>query len=201
MNPIILDSNLVKTVITNSNDTVLIVFNQFGSSNQSSVNILIPLIPIIAAIIGGLIALYQVRGNTISNARITWIESFRNTIAEYCMNSELTFIKIDNMAFKVKEQNNNFYTGFNKDYDEYVSYNSNALKYSLKIKLYLNLNEDKPKRIATLINKIDSDLAACFGKYDEKYENTIKSNLWEITRLSNIIIKEEWEKAKSYVIL
>lgn len=194
MNPIILDSNLVKTVITNSNDTLLIVFNQLSRSNYNIDNYIVT---ILVTLLAGTIALIQVRGNTISSARITWIENFRNSVAEYCMNSEKTVMQILNMDFKAKNFPNAIYVGFYKDNDAYVQYSSEATKYSLKIKLYLNLEEAKPKRIEELINKIDNDLVECYGSSNKKqFESEIKMNLKEITRISNIIIKEEWEKAK-----
>lgn len=195
---LILESNIAKNLFINSNDTVLrISYLHQNTSSNNSLNLAI-LIPIIAVIIGGIITLLQVRGNTITNARILWIENFRNSVAEYCAFAEKAIMQIANMVYKKEKGGNKMYDGFLSDYDKYFTYHCETTKYSNKIKLYLNIKEKKPKKIENLINKIDKDISSSFNQYNEKYENQVKDNIINIVKISRIIIKEEWEKSKTY---
>lgn len=195
---VMLDSNITKIVLENTNDTILKIINLHNTSNNDNYFNLNLLIPIIVAFIGGVVTLMQVRGNTISNARIEWIENLRSTIAEFCIFSEKVIMQISNMDFKSKQLHKRFYGGFIKDYSDYLNYSSEAIKFSRKIKLYLNAKEDKHRKIEILLDEIDENSSNCFTKYDDKYEIIIKEALTEIILLSKDIIKEEWEKSKSY---
>jgi hypothetical protein len=197
MNPIILDSNLVRTVITNRNDTLLIVFNQYSNSSHSSQNSLFLLIPIIATIIGGVIALFQVRGNTISSARITWIENFRIAISEYCVEIQNAILIMQNSLDRIRTEGPRYIQADRIiDYNKYVDSHRKAKILAIKIKLYLHSKEIEHKEIEKEIDRHESIVE--FKNISNINLVDFENDINKIIVNSKIIIKTEWEKAKSY---
>src|SRR5215217_7805039 len=60
-----------------------LIFNDLPWSTLFSSTVLKAGFAVFLAVVGGLIALYQVKANVISSARIKWIEDFKTNVAEY----------------------------------------------------------------------------------------------------------------------
>lgn len=144
------------------------------------------------ALIGGLIALYQVKANVISSARIKWIEDFKTNIAEY---SSTTNSLIFNFREFDDPKNGDARRVYHQQYMDGVQ---KAM--SIKGKIFINLNRDEApyEKIYQIINKIET--------------LTLHSNLRNICKDENYYLLEiefdalnvatfeamkiEWEKAK-----
>jgi len=181
-------------VFLNSKDSILINHHSIENivncckcsniKNPDGFNIitLLPiLIPLVLVILSGLFALYQVKSNSISSARILWIENFRTNLSEYCSYTIKAIHKLSDMLAKSKIYKTADYPDLYKDYNEYISNHSESNKCKYKTKLYLNSVESKPKEIEDLLDSIEIDINNYFNDKDEKYYDII----------------EEWTKSKN----
>jgi hypothetical protein len=181
----------INTVV---NDTLVHVsnFTNYQMPKEDSFNWL----TILLALIAGLIALYQVKSNVISSARITWIENLRLTLSEYCV------VVIDTATLKEKYQilidNKEKEKKFDEKFEELKSdvFNNNSKMHKLgkKALLYLNSSNPNHKEIETSINEI-------FKHLNEKEIKNINIKLLEektdiIISTSKQVFREEWKKSK-----
>lgn len=210
---IFLDSNVVHNIFPNNSDILMkILFIKNNPPSESIFNWTV-LIPIIVVIIGGIITLYQVRSNTISSARIKWIENFNDIISEYCVYAEKTIIQIGNIneKYKINKEYKEAKTSFNsnsdekvfkseylQDYHEYLEYISKALEYLNKIRIYLKMKDNRHKEIDDLLLENKAKTSLCFKNFSENEEKRIKDNIEKIAIISREIVNGEWKKSKSY---
>lgn len=153
------------------------------------------LITIFLALIAALIALYQVKLNTISSARITWIENLRDSISNYTAEVTKCAIILENMSVEFKNKNViEIEEILKNDYEKYVesSYKSEIL--ASKIKLYLNSNEKEHQKIEFLINKITNHIHEQEIKDIDRVK--LQKYIEEIIKISKQIFKKEWKKSK-----
>lgn len=162
-------------------------------TTHENTNLPASIIPILLALLAGLIALYQVKSNTISSSRITWIENLRTTLSEYCVETSGVVIHQKNIIDKMDKNGIN-YQGLNDDYEKYFDCHSKSEKFAYKVKLYLNPDEPKHNQIINLIDKISNILEKTSAKDIDKKE--INSDLNSIITLSKSVFKEEWIKSK-----
>lgn len=208
----VLDSNLAHNIFLNSNDTLFKILYVQNSTASGSVFNWSVLIPVIVVFLGSIVTLYQVRSNTISNARIKWIQEFGVSISEYCIYAERTVLQIGLIGFKKNSSviNNKNLQGnknfcyykeskeYFRDYDKYSNYQGETDKYAYKIRLYLNPEEEKYKKIDSLINQIEKDASEYFYDFNDEHESRTRNNITEFINISRGIIKDEWKKAKTY---
>ncbi|HRP92575.1 MAG: hypothetical protein IT276_01770 [Ignavibacteriaceae bacterium] len=159
-------------------------------------------IPIIVVILGGFLAIYQVKMNIIKSARITWIENLRDTLSQYISATSNVEQILDLMRADVNSGTDPD-ASFKNHSKSLISSSNESMRYATKVKLYLNIKEDKHKALA---DKIDEFIDNCVNTFDKrgdertKAKNAIKSNIQSIVRLAQYILKNEWDRvSKSWI--
>lgn len=155
------------------------------------------IVTILIALIAGVVAIYQVKLNVISNSRIKWIENLRDTISHY--NAEITnlSIQIGNFAAETKNlsEGSPQYKDFVKEhYRNYLELVVVTDKLKNKILLYLNGKEEKHRKIEEHIHLISNKLHKS-DVYHINFEE-IEIHQKEIIKNSKEIFKKEWDKSK-----
>jgi hypothetical protein len=167
-------------------DTLYHVITIVQKSSDSSLSdkLLENSITIIIALMAGLVALYQVKSNIVSSARIKWIEELRQEISQLYNESLGTILYWGTYAN----------SRINQDYEKYDSAHSNFFILSNRIKMKLNISESDHKKLNDQIEKIEKMLDP---ENIEKYkQEDIEIILKEIVELSRQIFKTEWDKSK-----
>lgn len=148
-------------------------------------------IAIVLALLAGGLALFQIKANVISSARIKWIEDLRDTL------SKLYPVSLDTVT-SAREYRIAKSSGKDAEAIRYDEANSRYLSdfnaLSNKIKMLLNSSEPEHRQIEHVIDVIDK-------KLDKKNIDTvtayeINDDLKLIVSLSKIIFKKEWDKSK-----
>ncbi|MES2544736.1 MAG: hypothetical protein V4548_07615 [Bacteroidota bacterium] len=144
------------------------------------------------ALIGGLIALFQVKANVISTARIKWIEEFKINIAEYAsVSNEIIFSYREHSHSKDKDIADLYY----QKYMECVHKSM-----TIKGKIYMNLN--LKEHLYTEINKIIQRIEILtdhtnleFISEEENYHK-ISDEFDNLNSITHKAMKVEWDKSK-----
>ncbi len=189
-----------KLQITESNhnlvDKSVHCSNKKTSDNTSCSNtfwsdILKNFVTIILALIAGFLALYQMKVNIISSARIRWIEDLRDTLSKLYPATLDILNSFENHKLHSKHNNTQ------KADESYLEYTKNMTTFnalSNKVRMQLNSNEPAHKAIENILDEIDSkihqnNILKITGEELELY-------LKKIVVHSKVIFKEEWEKSK-----
>lgn len=141
---------------------------------------------IIVALIAGSVALFQVKSNIISTARIKWIESLRISISELYAAALKTAL--------IQTNRKKLGTIGSDEYNKYVDEHSKFFILSNRIKMQLNIKEDYHKQLEELINKVEIILDP--KNKDSIDQDNVELELKEIVKISSIIFKNEWDKSK-----
>ena len=155
-------------------------------------NIFTNIIPIIVVIIAGLLALFQVKANIISSARIEWTQNLRKTLSLFLSEVMNINLNLRDIASKYNGTNKNEVgDNYIKQYDNFKKVN----EYASQIKLFLNNQKESycnlQKKIDEYVFKATKD--PNFG--DVKCLDDMEA---EIIDLSQKILKQAWEDAKSF---
>lgn len=149
---------------------------------------------IAAVLLAGLLALYQVKSNTIASSRINWNDSLKKSLSQYYTETLNTafyrneFIETNTKAKGSETIKNEIYRKYLESLSQY-----NALSNILRMQL--NSNESEHNRIEIILDKIDRIID---GEPEKLIDlNSLELDLREIVALSKIIFKREWEKSKS----
>lgn len=156
-------------------------------------NIFTNIIPIIVVIIAGLLALFQVKANIISSARIEWTQKLRKTLSLFL--SEVMHINLNLRDIASK------YNGTNKDEagESYIKQYDNFKKvneYASQIKLFLN-NQKEPDH-QDLQKKIDEYVFKATKDPNFDDVKSLDDMEAKIIELSQKILKQAWEDAKTF---
>jgi len=152
-------------------------------------------ITIFLALTAALIALYQVKSNIISSARITWIENLRDAISNYTVEVSNCATILENTMDEGKGRSDDEIEKILKDnYHLYFVSSSKSNILAHKIYLYLNSQEDDHKEIEILIKKISNHLHKTHLK--ELNKDEIEVDVEKIISISKRIFKKEWTKSK-----
>jgi len=151
-------------------------------------------ITIFLGLLAGMIALYQVKLNIISNSRIKWIETLRETLSEYIMEiSHCNHLKINLYDEKSRVKNENKEDAFLDKY--YVPYKNSAMKaekLNAKLLLYLNSDKKNHKKIENLL----MSNARLIADFETDNRDAMDKNIMDIILFSKEIFKLEWKKSK-----
>lgn len=151
---------------------------------------------IVVALIAGFIALYQVKLNTISEARITWIENLRDSLSSFCMETSMCGATISNMKSLMEGASDSERSKVYEElYPKYLEASINCNKYASKVMLYLNSAEKQHRSIEEVIEKIQTHLNV--KEIEEFDRDEMNNDISEIIHRSKIIFKSEWKKSKS----
>lgn len=161
------------------------------SANESS--LLSNVLTILLALLAGLIALYQVKSNTIANSRISWIENLRISISDYCVET-LDSITLLKNAIHQRQRLDSSHQAFITAYNNYFECSSKAEKLAYKCKLLLNSKEETHNQILELIEK--NQLLLDVKDVDLIEIDLVRKDIDEIIVLAKLVFKEEWGKSK-----
>lgn len=168
------------------NASYKIIINQFPSETSVGEKILENSLTIIIALMAGLVALYQVKSNIVSTARIKWIETLKEDI------SNLYNCALSAVFFFTENINKND----NDLYHKYLEAHSKFYILSNKIKMQLNITETKHNDLNTLLDEIDAMLDGGTGQLKNITQEQVEKKLRDIVIISRDIFKIEWEKSK-----
>jgi hypothetical protein len=149
------------------------------------------LITIVLALIAGFIALYQMKSNIISSARIRWIEQLRESLSNLYPNALNVFNAYE---MHIIYQDRADAVQSNLFYGKYLQHLSDYNSLSAKIKMQLNSNEPEHKSIEDILDEVDEKInqAMTLSVSLEGVDN----DLLRILNHSKNIFKLEWEKSK-----
>lgn len=143
------------------------------------------------ALLAGSIALYQVKANVISTARIKWIEEFKNNIAEY-------LVAVNETIFSFKQ----YFEAPETDplssqyFEKYFVADHKAQAYRIKIKLNLNTKEELYTKISDQMFTIETLKGELINSYDEEKYSILSASYTEMADLTYDALKIEWKKSK-----
>lgn len=188
---ILTDSTLIETVHSIANDTLVIKIQHCTTSSGGQSTILEYVlkngITIVIALIAGLIAIYQVKSNVISNARIKWMDDLRANLSSYYSLVLETISHYINMNLVEGEIDG-------LDYDKYILCHSRLNMLANKIKMQLDSERTYQMQIEALIDEIDSMMN---GKVmNNTKQEELEAKLKSIVVISKKIFKEEWKRSK-----
>lgn len=181
------DDKIIERLVELKNEVRLV---QNKLDNQS---IFIDLIPILVALLAGLLALFQVKANIISTARIEWTQNLRINISSF-----LSEIEILNYNLReVLDLNNQGKTVEAKQlYDEQKDNFKKVHNFGNQIILFLNnKKETQQKELQELVSEYLNK--STHGKYSVDIDN-LQTLQNDIVSKSQDILKRAWEDAKTF---
>ena len=151
--------------------------------------------PILVAFFAGFLALLQVKSNTISTSRISWIENLRTSLSKFVgegLIMNFHFVKARDLRLEGQEEESR------KLYEETVPQTIKMAELSYKIRLYLSPTEKSHIELESLLRMFERLAIGNFhdvAKSDELYKVTE-----EVISSAKEILKATWEDAKSIKI-
>lgn len=204
--------------ISNTNNYILDVKDWDGkikyfNKEESKWNIILKdiipsILPILLALFGGVIALIQInrqskytlihnKANNISQARIKWIQDFRDLLCSFIgevtiVNYHLSIVIEENKAGKKDEAR--------EKYDSIADKIKDCRILATKISLFLNtdyINQNHNDSDHNLIEKLSDQFMESALTYDTINEETDFNKISkEMVKIAKKILKETWEQAK-----
>lgn len=185
--------SLIIDILSILQDTLVVTLpEQKPENSQLTTNIL----TIGLALVAAFIALYQVKLNIISSARIRWIENLKENISEYCVIIEQIRIHKHYTVYHLSKTSDS-------DIKEKISeesYKEYTLKSAqldiLKNKILLNLNSDESlhKNIEAILNRL-ANITHSTNVSDE-YDSEVGNLIDRLIEESKEVFKTEWKKTK-----
>lgn len=139
------------------------------------------------ALLAGLIALYQVKANVISNARIKWIDEFKTNVSEFISSTNESLYAYD-LHLKVDKAEKEYFIM------AYIATNKSHV-FENKIRLNLNLQEPLHVSIGTQLDNVKKIMNNQKLKVEEK-EDLVAQEFHHLASFTSKMIKLEWEKSK-----
>lgn len=155
--------------------------------------------PVILAMIGGFVALRQVKFNIISKARIDWTERLRKIISDYVVAIGMLRAKTDDYIEKIKNESKDEVLDI--VHQEALDLMIKVSRLCLLIQLNLNSNKSKHKEFETLIWEVNRQVPSLVKNEKKAREASkkIHNSLSKIVGLSKEIFVEQWEKSKKLI--
>lgn len=151
------------------------------------------IVPVFIAFIAGMVALYQVKSNVISAARIKWMENLREILCLYCSELETCSVaKLDLEDISKDKTGKDLDDVLDKFYYPYSNSAKELLKLQSKAFLYLDSKKPEHKKIEELIRK--NSLLVHDRNINGRKE--IQKNLEEIIIISKTIFEVEWKRSR-----
>lgn len=149
------------------------------------------LITIFLGLVAAFIALYQMKSNIISSARIRWIEDLKDCLSKFYTVSLDVVNSYENYVIYSKENDRSNKDAYYNSYDSHMTHFNILMN---RIKMQLNSSEVEHRQIEEIIDRIDLKL----GKINVTTvtQQEIEIDLKQIVMISKIIFKKEWEKSK-----
>lgn len=155
--------------------------------------VLTSLIPILVAVIGGLLAILGIKGNIISTARIQWVQDLRTALCEYVEANEKLHI---HLLDEKKRQLESF------EFDT-LSLLIMVNKHGNRIALFLNRSKARHQKshveLYGAIQQLESELSAYVKKeYEVPDDDKVESLKKAVLEKAGIVLKEAWEDSKAF---
>lgn len=156
-------------------------------------SIFIDLIPILVVLLAGLLALFQVKANIISTARIEWTQNLRLNISSFLSETDILNY---NLREVLDLSNQGKTTEAKKLYDEQKENFKKVHNYGNQIILFLNNKEETQQKefqklVSDYLNK------STHGKHSQDIDK-LQSLQNEIVSKAQDILKRAWEDAKTF---
>jgi len=170
--------------------TTLLIFHQIPWEKLFTTKVLQLGFATFLALLAGLIALYQVKANVISSARIKWIEEFKTNISEYIASfNEAVFAAQIHLRSPDKDEMEYYNKYFNAINKNHILENKIRLNLNLKEKIYQDIDKDlndikdilDTQGISNIKDEVEEQVLL---KFNSLAENTSKA------------LKFEWDKSK-----
>lgn len=197
----------------------------FNYEKDSGFDWVTPVSIIVAAIIAGLSAMWQIKSNKITSARLEWLQNLKSLISSYIKSSVIIskyLAQIESMNEIMKEaENKSMNPEGDKEIDKILRTRITADRIVAVEKLIeshsliiLNLNpkEDAHNRFVILLNNhlnrvnwlsANAPTNETKSLWDSQYES-YNQHQTALLNFSQLILKLEWEKAKrnwiSYIV-
>lgn len=156
-------------------------------------SIFIDLIPILVALLAGLLALFQVKANIISTARIEWTQNLRINISSFLSETEI-------LNYNLRESLDLNHEGktdeAKKLYDNQTENFKKVHNFGNQIILFLNNKEEtQQKELQALVTEYLNK--STHGKHSQDIDK-LQSLQKDIVSKSQDILKQAWEDAKTF---
>ena len=154
-------------------------------------------VTIFIALLAALIAIYQVKSNIISSARINWIEKLREAASELFneySNCQACHANIEYKTNKLSITTEELW----RDYQELRTIENRITVLSRKINLYLDPENAKQKKVIEKLDKIEDLLSMSKNKniQSKDTQTEILEIIEEATKLFREVFKDEWNKSR-----
>ncbi len=149
----------------------------------------------IVVVIGGLFALMQVRRNSITAARISYVNELRTAISDYVAHFRYLLLEVSRVNIT-----ENFPTNPDSIPEHLIATVKSGESLSVQILLRLNKEEKEHCRLIETIESLETLTQALSGdtyKDPRKLQLVFNPALKEIVEAGRVVIKKSWEEAKS----
>ncbi len=173
----------------------LLILNHFPWYKLISLNVLKAAFAVFLALLGGLVALFQVKANVISEARIKWVEEFKKNIADYISTT-------NSMIFNFREFEDLKNGDHRRDYHtKYMDLSHKTQSLYAQIEMNLNRNEQLYEDIYQILNRIETLTSIDnLGSVSELENYEILHNEFSnLTKATQKAMKVEWDKSKKLI--
>lgn len=166
----------------------------FNLTGTIELNKMAGFIPVIAALIAGIVALKQARLNNISAARIKWLENLKVLIGE-CIRLTSSFLIFNQVIRKSSNVDDDIkHEHARKFIDSLHDLLQEMSKNVMLISLNLNKSEILPQILLLKLTELMGSLGQI---QNEDFLSQTSLLLMQIEDISSHILKIEWEKTKS----
>lgn len=156
-------------------------------------SVFVQIIPILVALLAGLIALLQVKANIISTARVEWTQNLRNNISSFLAETEILNYNLREVLELNKQGNSTQAEALYKAQTENFKKVHN---YGNQILLFLNnKKESQQKELQQLV--VEYLNKSTHGKYSTEVDKLDELQK-DIISKSQDILKQAWEDAKTF---
>lgn len=159
---------------------------------ENDQNITSSLIPIIIALIAGLIALWQVKNNYYSKASLKWIDEVRNLLSNYL--TEIFNIQVHFQNWQDEKKQSPPTKKTDQLYQDYLISHTKCNILNKKLQLYFDHERKENFQILNILNNLD-DAIDEENIADNKYN--LREASKELIKLTNKILFTQWKKSKN----
>lgn len=162
-----------------------------------SLSVLKAMFAVFLALLGGLVALLQVKANVISEARIKWVEEFKRNVAEYISS-------VNELVFHFKNYETTEDSIIRREY--YDKYSQTIHKVQTLVKqIEMNLNRSEPlyEEIFQVLSRIENLIVHNNLSQIGELKNypLLHKEFSNLTSATQKAMKVEWNKSKKLIYI
>lgn len=153
-------------------------------------------LPLILAIIAGVVALFQVKSAAFTNSNLKWIESFRDVISKYCVEARRVAFHMEQVGISEKDVNilSSTQESVENEHRKYIDGENKLSVLGILVSLHLEDSNSNHVEMERIINEISTYLGATlFKDIDQQF---VVERMEPIQDLAKEIIKEKEKKSK-----